>query len=114
MTIARISLHRILNKICKIHYITFQLIYNEYNKSCKEFLQVKNGIPIRQITVATFGSGSLCGITLIETIFYMAYRNDLTYFYHQLNRFVVDLILHISEEVRYEITFISQLKVAKL
>ena len=72
MTIARISLHCILNKICKIHYITFQVIYNKYNKSYKEFFQDKNGIPTHQITVATFGCGSLCGITLIETIFYMA------------------------------------------
>ena len=36
------------NKICKIHHRTFQVVYNEYNKSYKELLQLNNNVSIHQ------------------------------------------------------------------
>ena len=36
------------NKICKIHHRNFQVVYNEYNKSYKELLQLNNNVSIHQ------------------------------------------------------------------
>ena len=38
----------VMNKIYKIHYRTLQVVYNEYNKSCKELLQINNNVSIHQ------------------------------------------------------------------
>ena len=37
-----------INKICKINHRTFQVIYNEYNKSYEELLQLNNNVFIHQ------------------------------------------------------------------
>ena len=36
----------LINKICKIHHRTLQVVYNEYNKSYEELLQLNNNVPI--------------------------------------------------------------------
>ena len=38
----------LINKICKIHHSTLQVIYNEYNKSYQELLQLNNIVSIHQ------------------------------------------------------------------
>ena len=38
----------LINKICKIHHRTFQVAYNEYNKSHKELLQLNNNVSVPQ------------------------------------------------------------------
>ena len=37
-----------INKICKINHRTLQVIYNEYNKSYEELLQLNNNLSIHQ------------------------------------------------------------------
>ena len=37
-----------IKKICKIHHRTLQVVYNEYNKSYKELLQLKTNVSICQ------------------------------------------------------------------
>ena len=36
----------LINKICKIHHRTLRVVYNEYNKSYGELLQIKNKVSI--------------------------------------------------------------------
>ena len=38
----------LINKICKIHHRTLQVVYNEYNKSYQELLQLNNIVSIHQ------------------------------------------------------------------
>ena len=38
----------LINKIFKIHHRTLQVVYNEYNKSYKELLQLNNNVSIHQ------------------------------------------------------------------
>ena len=38
----------LISKICKIHLRTLQVVYNEYNKSYEELLQLNNNVPIHQ------------------------------------------------------------------
>ena len=38
----------LINKICKIHHRKFQVVYNEYNKSYQELLQLNNIVSIHQ------------------------------------------------------------------
>ena len=38
----------LINKICKIHHRTLQVVYNEYNKLCRELLQLNNNVSIHQ------------------------------------------------------------------
>ena len=38
----------LVNKICKVHHRTFQVVYNEYNKSYEELLQLNNNVSIHQ------------------------------------------------------------------
>ena len=46
----------LINKICKIHHRTLQVVYNEYNKSYQELLQLNNIVSSK--TLAIFGFGS--------------------------------------------------------
>ena len=38
----------LINKICKIHHRTLRVVYNEYNKSYGELLQLNNNVSIHQ------------------------------------------------------------------
>ena len=38
----------LINKICKIHQRTLRVVYNEYNKSYGELLQLNNNVSIHQ------------------------------------------------------------------
>ena len=38
----------LINKICKIHHRTVQVVYGNFNKSCDELLELKNDLPIHQ------------------------------------------------------------------
>ena len=38
----------LINKICKIHHRTLQVVYNEYNKSYQEHLQLHDIVSIHQ------------------------------------------------------------------
>ena len=38
----------LINKICKIHHRSLQVIYNEYNKPYEELLQLNNNMSIHQ------------------------------------------------------------------
>ena len=38
----------LINNICKIHYRTLRVVYNEYNKSHGELLQLNNNVSIHQ------------------------------------------------------------------
>ena len=38
----------LINKICKIHHRTIEVVYNEYNKSYQELLQLNNIVSIHQ------------------------------------------------------------------
>ena len=38
----------LINKICKIHHRTHQVVYNEYNKSYEELFQFNNNVSIHQ------------------------------------------------------------------
>ena len=38
----------LINKICKIHLKTLNVVYNEYNKSYQELLQLNNIVSIHQ------------------------------------------------------------------
>ena len=38
----------LINNICKIHHRTLQVVYNEYNKSYEELLQLYNNVSIHQ------------------------------------------------------------------
>ena len=38
----------LINKICKIHLRTLQVVYNKYNKSYQELLQLNTNVPIHQ------------------------------------------------------------------
>ena len=38
----------LINKICEIHHRTIQMVYNEYNKSYQELLQLNNIVSINQ------------------------------------------------------------------
>ena len=38
----------LINKICTIHHRTSQVVYNEYNKSYKELLQLNNKVSVHQ------------------------------------------------------------------
>ena len=37
---------KLINKICKMYHRTLQVLYNEYNKSYQELLQLNNNVPI--------------------------------------------------------------------
>ena len=37
-----------INKICKIHHRTLQVVYNEHNKSYEELLQLYNNVSVHQ------------------------------------------------------------------
>ena len=39
---------KLINKICKMCHRTLQVVYNEYNKSYQELLQLNNNVPIHQ------------------------------------------------------------------
>ena len=39
---------KLINKICKMCHRTLQVLYNEYNKSYQELLQLNNNVPIHQ------------------------------------------------------------------
>ena len=38
----------LINKICKIHHRTVQVVYGDFNKSCDELLELKNDLSIHQ------------------------------------------------------------------
>ena len=38
----------LINKIFKIHHRTLQVVYNGYNKSCEEVLQLNNNVSVHQ------------------------------------------------------------------
>ena len=37
-----------INKICKIHFRTLQIVHNDHEKSCEELLAVSNDISVHQ------------------------------------------------------------------
>ena len=39
---------KLINKICKIHHRTLQVVYNEYNNSYEELLQLNNSVFVHQ------------------------------------------------------------------
>ena len=38
----------LINKICKIHHRTLQLVYDDFNKLCDELLELNNDLSIHQ------------------------------------------------------------------
>ena len=72
----------LINKICKIHHRTLRVVYNEYNKSYGELLQLNNNVSIHQrhlqyLTLEVLNPlcikiRNLCGLTLMRTLFRMA------------------------------------------
>ena len=48
----------LINKICIIHLRTLQVVYNEYNKSYEELLQLNNNVSVHQrhLSVQVFKS----------------------------------------------------------
>ena len=71
----------LINKICKIHHRTLQVVYNEYNKSYQELLQLNNIVSTHQrhlqyLALEVFKSlmhliRNLCGLTLMRNLLLM-------------------------------------------
>ena len=112
------------NKISKIHHRTLQVVYNEYNKSYGELLQLNNNVSINQRHMQYLALEVFKSLRHLNREFMWSYfnRNPIPYdsrretkvFLLQLNYFVLTLILFISEKVSYEITSLHQLKIIKL
>ena len=71
----------LINKICKIHHRSLQVIYNEYNKPYEELLQLNNNMSIHQrylqylafevLNPLCMQIRNFCGSTLMRTLFRM-------------------------------------------
>ena len=112
----------LLNKICKIHHRTLQVVYNEYNKSYQELLQFNNMVSIRQRHL------QYLALEVFKSLMHL--NPEFMWFYFNEKRNTYDLRkgtkvfpppvksfrlgLYISEEVSYGITFLHQLKIVKL
>ena len=113
-----------INKICKIHHRTLQVVYNEYNKSYEELLQLNNNVFIHQRHLHYLVLEVFKSLMHLNPEFKWSYfskrpipydlRKGTTVFLPFLNHFVLALILYISEDVSYGIIFFHQSKIVKL
>ena len=107
----------LINKICKIHHRTLQVVYNEYNKSYQELLQLNNIVSIHQRHLQYLALEVFKSPMHLNPEFMWSYFNEkpITYDLRKGTKvFLLVLILYISEEVSYGITFLHQLKIVKL
>ena len=91
-----------INKICKIHHRSLEVVYNEYNKSYEELLQLNNTVSIHQGHLQ-YSALEVCKSPMhLNPQFMWSYFTENAipygleepkYFYHQLNNFVMALIL---------------------
>ena len=112
------------NKIWKRHHRTLQVVYNEYNKSYKQLLQLNINMSIHQkhlwyLSLEVFKSLMHLNLEFMQSYFNENpiphdLRKGTKVFLHQLNHFILALILYISEEISDGITFLHQLKIVKL
>ena len=115
----------LINKICKIHQRTLWVVYNEYNRSCGELLQLNNNVSIHQRQLQYLALEVFKSLMHLNPEFMLSYFNENPTLYDlrkgikvflppELSHFILVLTLYISEEVHYEITFLHQSKIVKL
>ena len=60
----------LINKICTIYHRTLQVVYNEYNKSYEDLLQLNNNVSLHQRHLQYLAlNRNLRGLTLMRTLF---------------------------------------------
>ena len=66
----------LIDKICKIHHRQLQVVYNEYNKSYKELLQLNNNVPIHQRHLQYLALAVLKSLMHLNPEFMWSYFNE--------------------------------------
>ena len=66
----------LINKICNIHRSTLQVVYNEYNKSYEELLQLKNDVSIHQRHLQRLALGVFKSLMHLNPEFMWSYFNE--------------------------------------
>ena len=64
------------NKICKIHHKILQVVYNEYNKSYEEPLQLHNNMSIHQRNLQYFALKVFKSLMHLNPEFMWSYFNE--------------------------------------
>ena len=64
------------NKICKIHYRTLEVVYNEYNKSYKNLLKLSNDVSIHQRHLHYSALGVFKSLMQLNPEFMWPYFNE--------------------------------------
>ena len=75
----------LINKIFKIHHRTLQVVYNEYNKSYKELLQLNNNVPIHQRHLQYLALAVLKSLMHLNPEFMWSYFNE-NHILHELRK----------------------------
>ena len=66
----------LINKICKIHHRTLQVVYIEYNKSYEELLQINNNVSIHQRHLQYLALKVFKSLTHLNPEFMRSYFNE--------------------------------------
>ena len=76
----------LINKICKIHHRTLRVVYNEYNKSYGELLQLNNNVSIHQRHLQYLALEVFKSLMHLNPEFMWSYFNEKPIL-HNLNHF---------------------------
>ena len=74
-----------INKICKTHYRTLQVIHNDYQKSYDELLDINKDIKIHQKHLRILALEVFKNITHVNPEFMRSYFNENTILYNLRN-----------------------------
>ena len=74
-----------INKICKIHYRTFQVIHNGYQRSYDELLGINKHVNIHQKYLHILALEVFKSITKVNPEFMWSYFNENTFPYNLRN-----------------------------